>query len=114
MDLNYFIYWCKEKWNDLKYFWAWMCTMYSIYADKLNIFLAKKNIVKVFTVYDVIWIDTPVAVAATYDKLNKHYDDLIWQVNQKLIHDVEGLKDWELKFKSRKSLIKTVFKTTLL
>ena len=87
--------------------------MYSIYADKLNIFLAKKNIVKVFTVYDVVWIDTPVAVAATYDKLNKHYDDLIWQVNQKLI-DVDGLKDWELKFESRKSLIKTVFKTTLL
>ena len=113
MDLNYFIYWCKEKWNDFKYFWAWMCTMYSIYADKLNIFLAKKNIVKVFTVYDVIWIDTPVAAAASYDKLNKHYDDLIWQVNQKLI-DIDGLKDWELKFKSRKSLIKTVFKTTLL
>ena len=113
MDFNYFIYWCKEKWNDLKYAWAWVVTMYSIYADKLNIFLAKKNIVKVFTAYDVIWIDTPVAVAATYDKLNKHYDDLIWQVNQKLI-DVDGLKDWELKFESRKSLIKTVFKTTLL
>ena len=87
--------------------------MYSIYADKLNIFLAKKNIVKVFTVYDVIWIDTPVAIAASYDKLNKHYDDLIWQANQKLI-DIEGLKDWELTFKSRKSLIRTVFKTTLL
>ena len=114
MDLNYFIYWCKEKWNDLKYFWAWVTTMYSIYADKLNIFLAKKNIVKVFTVYDVIWIDTPVAVAASYDKLNKHYDDLIWQVNQKLIYDAEGLKGWELKFKSRKSLIRTIFKTTLL
>ena len=113
MDFNYFIYWCKEKWNDLKYFWAWVVTMYSIYADKLNIFLAKKNIVKVFTAYDVIWIDTPVAIATTYDKLNKHYDDLIWQVNQKLI-DIDGLKDWELKFKSRKSLIKTVFKTTLL
>ena len=87
--------------------------MYSIYADKLNIFLAKKNIVKVFTVYDVVWIGTPVAVAATYDKLNKHYDDLTWQVNQKLI-DIDGLKDWELKFKSRKSLIRTIFKTTLL
>ena len=48
------------------------------------------------------------------DKLNKHYDDLIWLANQKLIHNAEGLKDWELKFKSRKSLIKTVFKTTLL
>ena len=113
MDLNYFIYWCKEKWNDLKYFWVWVVTMYSIYADKLNIFLAKKNIVKVFTVYDVVWIDTPVAVATTYDKLNKHYDDLIWQVNQKLI-DIDRLKDWELKFKSRKSLIRTIFKTTLL
>ena len=113
MDFNYFIYWCKEKWNDLKCVWAWVVTMYSIYADKLNIFLAKKNIVKVFTVYDVVWIDTPVAAAATYDKLNKHYNDLIWQVNQNLI-DIDGLKDWELKFKSRKSLIKTVFKTTLL
>ena len=113
MDLNYFIYRCKEKWNDLKYFWAWVVTMYSIYADKLNIFLAKNNIVKVFTVYDVIWIDTPVAIAAIYDKLNKHYDDFIWQVNQKLI-DVEGLKGWELTFKSRKSLIRTIFKTTLL
>ena len=113
MDFNYFIYWCKEKWNDLKYFWAWVRTMYSIYADKLNIFLAKNNIVKIFTVYDVIWIDTPVAVAATYDRLNKHYDDLIWQVDQNLV-EVEGLEDWELTFKSRKSLIKTVFKTTLL
>ena len=113
MDFDYFIYWCKEKWNDLKCFWAWVVTVYSIYADKLNIFLAKNNIVKLFTVYDVIWIDTPVAIAATYDKLNKHYDDLIWQANQKLI-DVEGLKGWELTFKSRKSFIRTIFKTTLL
>lgn len=114
MEPNYAIYCLRANWCRLKTFFKDLLSGYKRCADKVNIYLAKNNIVSTFTTYDVIYANLPIAVISTYGKLYTHYDNLLVSVNSKEFKDAHPtVKDWELRFKSRKSMITSIFGVTV-
>lgn len=90
--------------------------LYKTRADKLNIFLGSRDIVKVFSIYSVNYSGITLTHIPVYGKLSTHLDLLEDEMKELVKSEFPDLNInmSDIKYSSTRSLICTLFKTTIL